>query len=239
MDSRAHRSSRDCPARPISYTQVIAATGAWLVFVAGQVADDAQGHLVGPGDVAAQARQAFANVGRALAAAGAGPSQVTKITICIDHPDRVPGGYLGSPDRDIRRPHPQRTSLSLGVEALAEPNSLIEVQAIRYMGGAPGGRSGRDGGPGGTSRVDCLRCGRGAPTCANRSSRCGSRWVQGTVERLRTDTPSGGRDHEAAPARRQRQRDRDRRRWGRSAVVGDLDLGAQVAAGAQLQCRVA
>jgi enamine deaminase RidA (YjgF/YER057c/UK114 family) len=37
------------------------------VFVAGQVAEDAQGDLVARGDLAAQARQAFANVGRALA----------------------------------------------------------------------------------------------------------------------------------------------------------------------------
>ena len=54
---------------PASYTQVIAATGGRLVFVAGQVADDPHGNLVGAGDLAAQARQAFANVGRCLAAA--------------------------------------------------------------------------------------------------------------------------------------------------------------------------
>src|SRR6266700_3850398 len=77
---------------PASYTQVIAATGSRLVFVAGQVAEDAQGNLVGPGDMAAQARQAFANVGRSLAAAGAGPQQVTKITIYVVHhwPEYLP-----------------------------------------------------------------------------------------------------------------------------------------------------
>lgn len=54
---------KDLPT-PASYTQVIAATGSRLVFVAGQVADDAHGNLVGRGDLAAQARQVFANVGR-------------------------------------------------------------------------------------------------------------------------------------------------------------------------------
>jgi enamine deaminase RidA (YjgF/YER057c/UK114 family) len=39
------------------------------------------GKLVCRGDLAAQARQVFANLGRALAAAGAEPAQVTKITI--------------------------------------------------------------------------------------------------------------------------------------------------------------
>jgi enamine deaminase RidA (YjgF/YER057c/UK114 family) len=40
---------------PQTYTHVVAATGSRLVFVAGQVADDAQGILVGPGDLTAQA----------------------------------------------------------------------------------------------------------------------------------------------------------------------------------------
>ena len=49
---------------PASYTQVIVATGSRLVFVAGQVADDADGSLVGRGDLVAQARRAFADVCR-------------------------------------------------------------------------------------------------------------------------------------------------------------------------------
>lgn len=56
--------------RAQSYTHVIAATGSRLVFVAGQLSEDAQGDLVGSGDLAAQAQQAFANR-EALAAAGA------------------------------------------------------------------------------------------------------------------------------------------------------------------------
>jgi enamine deaminase RidA (YjgF/YER057c/UK114 family) len=40
---------------PTSYTQVVAAKGSQLVFVSGQAADDAQGNLVGLGDLAVQA----------------------------------------------------------------------------------------------------------------------------------------------------------------------------------------
>ena len=40
---------------PLSYTHVVAATGSRLVFVAGQVAGDADGNLVGDDDLAAQA----------------------------------------------------------------------------------------------------------------------------------------------------------------------------------------
>ena len=45
---------------PLGYTHVIVATGSRLVFVAGQEPEDEQGHLVGPGDLAVQARQVFA-----------------------------------------------------------------------------------------------------------------------------------------------------------------------------------
>ena len=47
--------------------------GRWVA-TAGQVALDEAGHVVGTGDVEAQARQVFANLDRALATAGASPS---------------------------------------------------------------------------------------------------------------------------------------------------------------------
>jgi enamine deaminase RidA (YjgF/YER057c/UK114 family) len=72
----------DLPSPP-TYTHVAVATGSRLVFVAGQEPEDADGHLVGAGDLAVQARQVFANLGRALAAAGARPEHVAKITIFV------------------------------------------------------------------------------------------------------------------------------------------------------------
>jgi enamine deaminase RidA (YjgF/YER057c/UK114 family) len=56
-----------------------------MVFIAGQKPEDAHGSLIGHGDLAAQARQVFANLGYALDAAGAHPGQVTKITIYVVH----------------------------------------------------------------------------------------------------------------------------------------------------------
>jgi len=117
---------------PESYTQVIAATGSRLVFVAGQVADDAHGKLVGPGDLAAQARQAFANVGRALAAARAGPEQVAKITIYVVHhrPEYLP--IISEARIAVFGGHKPADTL-VGVETLAEPGYLIEVEAIAVV----------------------------------------------------------------------------------------------------------
>ena len=117
---------------PASYTQVIVATGRRLVFVAGQVSDDSQGRLVGPGDLAAQARQAFANVGRCLAAAGAEPEQVPKITIYVvqHRPEYLPD--ISAARVALFGDHKPADTL-VGVETLAEPGYLIEVEAIAVV----------------------------------------------------------------------------------------------------------
>ncbi len=117
---------------PESYTQVVAASGTRLVFVAGQVADDARGNLVSPGDLAGQARHAFANLGRCLAAAGAVPEQVTKIVIYVVHhrPEYLPA--ISEARIAVFGDHKPADTL-LGVEALAEPGYLIEIDAIAVV----------------------------------------------------------------------------------------------------------
>ena len=73
---------RDLP-RPETYSQVVVARRTRLVLVSGQEPEDVEGRLVGRGDLSIQAREVFANLGRALAAAGARPEEVAKITIYV------------------------------------------------------------------------------------------------------------------------------------------------------------
>jgi enamine deaminase RidA (YjgF/YER057c/UK114 family) len=103
-----------------------------MVFVAGQVAEDAQGTLLGAGDLAAQARLAFANVGRALAAAAAGPEHVTKLTIYVVHhrPEYLPD--ISEARIAVFGDHKPADTL-VGVETLAEPGYLVEVEAIAVV----------------------------------------------------------------------------------------------------------
>jgi enamine deaminase RidA (YjgF/YER057c/UK114 family) len=119
-------------ATPQTYTHVIVATGSRLVFVAGQVAEDEQGNLVGAGDLVIQARKAFDNVGRALAGGGARPDQVTKITIfVVDYQD----AYLPVIEEGraaLFGGHKPADTL-VGVETLAHPGCLIEVEAIAVV----------------------------------------------------------------------------------------------------------
>ena len=124
---------RDLPI-PQTYTHVVVATGTKLVFVAGQEPEDKHGNLVGHGDLAAQARQVFANLGRALAAAGARPDQVTKITIFVVHhkPEYLPIIEAG---RVLVFGDHKPADTIVGVEALSRPEYLIEVDAIAVMDG--------------------------------------------------------------------------------------------------------
>src|SRR3989449_8826399 len=53
------------------------------LYVSGEVALDSTGQLVGPGDLRAQARQAFANLAFVLKIAGATPADVARLTIYV------------------------------------------------------------------------------------------------------------------------------------------------------------
>jgi enamine deaminase RidA (YjgF/YER057c/UK114 family) len=119
---------------PLEYSHVVVATGSSLVFVAGQEPEDAQGNLVGPGDLALQARQVFANVGRALAAAGARPEQVTKITIFVVDYRREHLPAIEAARVALFGDHKPADTL-VGVEALSRPEYLIEVEATAVIDG--------------------------------------------------------------------------------------------------------
>ena len=111
--------------RPASYEH--AAIAGDFVFTAGQVALDANGELVGPGDIAAQAAQAYANLGRVLAAAGCGPADVVKLaTMLVDGADTT--AALAARARFFGTHRPPHTILI--VAALARPGLRIEVEVI-------------------------------------------------------------------------------------------------------------
>ena len=124
----------ECLPTPATYTHVVIATGSRLVFIAGQEPEDADGNLVGPSDLAAQARQVFVNLGCALAAAGARPDQVAKITIYVVHhrPEYLP--VIEQARTELFGDHKPADTL-VGVETLAQPDYLIEVDAVAIIDG--------------------------------------------------------------------------------------------------------
>jgi enamine deaminase RidA (YjgF/YER057c/UK114 family) len=110
---------------PQGYTHVAVATGSRLVFISGQVAQDAEGEIVGIGDLAAQTEQALGNVGIALKAAGATFGDVAKTTIYVVdwRPEKMADLMEGLSRTEVGQPGP--TTL-IGVAALADPRLLVE-----------------------------------------------------------------------------------------------------------------
>lgn len=101
--------------------------------MAGQVTVDRQGNVVTPGDTVGQARQAFINLRTALEAAGATIGDVAKVTwYVVDYrSEQLPA--LAAARREVFGEHsPVRTLV--GVHALAQPEYLVEVEAIAVVG---------------------------------------------------------------------------------------------------------
>jgi enamine deaminase RidA (YjgF/YER057c/UK114 family) len=119
-----------------AYAQVSVATGSRTVYVAGQVARDAAGEPVGPGDLAAQTEQAFLNVDTAVTAAGGSFADIAKLTVYVVDwtPDKM-GALLEGATRAAGRRgfDPTRPITLLGVGALGEPDLLIEVEAVAVL----------------------------------------------------------------------------------------------------------
>ncbi|GAA2828587.1 RidA family protein [Kitasatospora paracochleata] len=112
------------------YSHVVSATGR-QVFVAGQVALDESGALVGEGDAVAQARQVFANIGRCLAAAGAGFEHLTKLTIFVTDIAHLPGVRTAW-DEALDPKHAPASS-AVQVAGLFLPGLLLEIEAYAVV----------------------------------------------------------------------------------------------------------
>jgi enamine deaminase RidA (YjgF/YER057c/UK114 family) len=117
---------------PETYSQVVVATGSKWVFVSGQEPEDMHGNLVGCGDLAAQARQVFGNLGRALAAAGAQPGQVSKITIYVVNHKREYLPIIEEARAALFGDH-KPADVLVGIATLSNPDYLIEVDAIAVI----------------------------------------------------------------------------------------------------------
>ncbi len=119
--------------KPAVFTQVVVATGKRLVFISGQVSMDADGNTVAEGDLAGQARQVYANLKAALDGAGARPSDVAKLTTYVVGycPELLP--VMGAARTAVLGNADLPASTLVGVQALAQPGYLIEVEAIAVI----------------------------------------------------------------------------------------------------------
>jgi enamine deaminase RidA (YjgF/YER057c/UK114 family) len=117
--------------RPFGYSHVVEVTAGRPVYIAGQVALDRTGALVGPGDIRAQARQVFDNLQAALAAVGASFEQVVKLNYYLLDATRLPA-VREVRDQYVNTARPP-ASTAVEVRRLAVDGLLIEVEAVAMI----------------------------------------------------------------------------------------------------------
>jgi len=115
---------------PTGFTHVVKTTGfGSIIFVAGQVARNSEGNVVGKGDIEKQMRQVFTNLKTALASVGATFKNVIKMNTYmvdiaggIDAYKRVRSNFLG----DAKPP----ASTLVEIKRLASTDFMVEIEAI-------------------------------------------------------------------------------------------------------------
>jgi enamine deaminase RidA (YjgF/YER057c/UK114 family) len=129
MDTQTPRQAVDVTgvAAPAGHYSHGIVTSGRLLFVAGQVAHDEAGNLVGGDDAAAQARQVLTNLKRVVEAAGGRMEDVARSTLYLTRlEDR-------GPVAEVRKeffPSPPPANTLLVVASLAAPEYLVEIDAI-------------------------------------------------------------------------------------------------------------
>ena len=112
------------------YSQGLMVKKGTLVVISGQVAWDANGNLVGKGDIKAQTRQVFENLKNMLASAGATFKDVIKLGIFLKNAEDF-GTLKEVRSQYLTPPYPPTTLLI--VKNLAREEWLLEIEAMAIV----------------------------------------------------------------------------------------------------------
>mgnify|MGYP003345769068 CR=1 FL=1 len=115
------------------FRSAVSVTGGTTIYISGQVSQDAAGNVVGEGNLLAQTRQVYRNLGIALSAAGATFADVVKLNVYVVGYQSEHRALLQSVrEGHVSKDHPPASTL-IGVQALARPEYLVEIEAIAVI----------------------------------------------------------------------------------------------------------
>jgi enamine deaminase RidA (YjgF/YER057c/UK114 family) len=100
------------------------------LYIAGQVAQDIDGNLVGKGDFESQVRQVYVNLKNIMEEAGGSLNNIVKMTTFLTHYNYIET-YRNVRNEYFSEPCPPNTLLI--IESLALPDFMIEVEAIAAL----------------------------------------------------------------------------------------------------------
>ncbi len=125
----------DTMAKPAAgYSQVAEVTGGKIVYIAGQVALDRSGNLVGKDDFRAQVQQVFENLKAAVEAAGGDFNSVIKLNYyCAESVDPAQLPLTREiRDKYVNTANPPASTFVV-VKRLVRPDYLIEIEATAVV----------------------------------------------------------------------------------------------------------
>ena len=115
------------------YSHAVVVKGGRTIYISGQVAQNAQGEIIGKGDLRLQTMQAFQNLKNALSGAGADFADVVKINIYVANYRFENLSIIREVrERFISAENPPASTL-VGVESLFHEDLLIEIEAIAVL----------------------------------------------------------------------------------------------------------
>ncbi len=120
------------PRNPAFSNVAVVSGNVMTIYVGGQDAIDAEGKIVGIGDIAAQTEQVLHNLRTALEAAGALPEDVVKWNVFIVDGQDFASGYAAFQRVWGNRPNPPLITAAV-VKGLAHPDFLVEMDAIAVV----------------------------------------------------------------------------------------------------------
>jgi len=117
--------------KSVGYSQVATVTGGTIVFVAGQVALDKSGNVVGKDDFRAQVQQVFENLKAAMEAAGGTLDDVIKLNSYVLDLSHLPE-FREVRDKYVNVKNPP-ASTAVQVPRLFRPEFLVEIEAVAVV----------------------------------------------------------------------------------------------------------
>jgi enamine deaminase RidA (YjgF/YER057c/UK114 family) len=117
----------------LGFTHVVTSSPGTTVYISGQTAWDADRKLVGGTDLRLQAEQAFRNLRTALEAAGASPADVVFVRVYIVSYKPEHAAVLSPMLEEFFSGVPLPASTWVGVQSLAAPDFLIEIEATAVV----------------------------------------------------------------------------------------------------------
>ncbi len=120
---------------PRGFSHGILVTGGRLLVLAGQDASDAQGHIVGRGDLVAQFEQVLSNLGAVVKAAGGTLQDIVKLNIFVA--DRKAYRTHLKPLGEVFRAHFDSYYPAMGlfeVSGFFREEALVELEGLAVIG---------------------------------------------------------------------------------------------------------